>query len=273
MNTLADNQANTPLLESAPTRYPPPYLLLLDLYVVLSNLPSLPGIFLPWRTSNPRAELYPYSLGNLSAILLGGLLILVGLLSLLLLPAWLFLPGVVWLCWFAGLAGVTWVLAWVLNGDEGDVVVSSGRYVRGEGAEEGEDEKWFFVNGVVTGEFWLKGNVDEIERQFGRRVWGVHNRSYGLVLDLLQCLIQRDLRYSSACIRSLYRNLRTALLELDPSSPTISKPKHKKIILLAHSQGALITSLVLDMLYADIPTSLLSRLEVYTFGNASNTFN
>ena len=27
------------------------------------------------------------------------------------------------------------------------------------------------------------------------------------------------------------------------------------------------------MLYADIPTSLLSCLEVYTFGNASNTFN
>lgn len=27
------------------------------------------------------------------------------------------------------------------------------------------------------------------------------------------------------------------------------------------------------MLYADIPSSLLSCLEVYTFGNASNTFN
>ncbi|PWW77320.1 hypothetical protein C7212DRAFT_73065, partial [Tuber magnatum] len=105
----------------------------------------------------------------------------------------------------------------------------------------------------------------------------------GLVLDLLQCLIQRDLRYSSTCVRALYRSLRTALLELESASSSSASsscsptpapgPKHKKVVLIAHSQGALITSLVLDMLYADIPTSLLSRLEVYTFGNASNTFN
>ncbi|CAZ86173.1 unnamed protein product [Tuber melanosporum] len=274
-----DTQANTPLLLPAPTRYPPPYLLFLDLYVLISNLPSLLGIIRPVRTSNPRAELYPYSLGNISSMVLGIILILVGLASLLLIPIWLLVPGGVWLCWFIGVTVVTLVFSKFLNGFAGDVVVSSGQYVHGDA--EAEDEKWFFVNGIMTGEFWLKTNIEEAERRFGRRIWGVHNRSYGLVLDLLQCLIQRDLRYSSTCVRALYHNLRTALLELEsvPPSPSssasipASKPKHKKVVLLAHSQGALIASLVLDMLYADIPRSLLSRLEVYTFGNASNTFN
>ncbi|KAG0644443.1 hypothetical protein HOY80DRAFT_940973 [Tuber brumale] len=275
MNT----QANTPLLHPAPIRYEPPYLLLLDLYVLISNLPSLLGIIRPLGTDNPRAELYPYSLGNILSVVLGIILILVGLASLMLIPAWLFAPGWMWLCWFAGMTAVTLVFSTVLNGSAGDVMVSSGQHVRG--SAKSEDEKWFFVNGVMTGEFWLKTNIEEAERRFGRRIWGVHNRSYGLVLDLLQCLIQRDLRYSSSCVRALYHNLRTALLELEsvPPSPSpsasipASKPKHKKVILLAHSQGALITSLVLDMLYADIPTFLLSRLEVYTFGNAANTFN
>lgn len=72
--------------------------------------------------------------------------------------------------------GVTWALSRALNGQEGDIVVSSGQYVRGKA--ELEDEKWFYVNGVMTGEYWLKTNVDEAERRFGRRVWGIHNRRF-----------------------------------------------------------------------------------------------
>lgn len=72
--------------------------------------------------------------------------------------------------------GVTWALSRALNGHEGDVVVSSGQYVSGKA--ELEDEKWFYVNGVMTGEYWLKANVDEAERRFGRRIWGVHNRRF-----------------------------------------------------------------------------------------------
>ena len=74
--------------------------------------------------------------------------------------------------------GATWTLSRILNGNDGDVVVSSGQYVRGKAEEELEDEKWFFVNGVNTGEYWLKTNVDEAERRFGRKVWGVHNRRF-----------------------------------------------------------------------------------------------
>lgn len=81
-----------------------------------------------------------------------------------------------WLCWFAAVAGATWIFSRTLNGGDGDVVVSSGQYVRGKA--EQEDEKWFYVNGIMTGEYWLKTNVDEAERRFGRKIWGVHNRRF-----------------------------------------------------------------------------------------------
>lgn len=43
--------------------------------------------------------------------------------------------------------------------------------------------------------------------------------------------------------------------------------------MVAHSQGGLVTSLALDMLFADLADEVLSRLEIYTFGNAANHFN
>lgn len=56
-------------------------------------------------------------------------------------------------------------------------------------------------------------------------------------------------------------NLRTYLLQRDP----VDKKKwlYNKIVIVAHSQGALILSLALDMLFADLSDELLSRMEMY----------
>lgn len=45
------------------------------------------------------------------------------------------------------------------------------------------------------------------------------------------------------------------------------------MVLILHSQGAIEGGLVLDWLYATVSADQLSKLEIYTFGNAANHWN
>jgi hypothetical protein len=36
-------------------------------------------------------------------------------------------------------------------------------------------EKWYFINGVMVGTFWLESAINEISRLFERRVIGIRN--------------------------------------------------------------------------------------------------
>ncbi|CAI4220018.1 unnamed protein product [Parascedosporium putredinis] len=46
-----------------------------------------------------------------------------------------------------------------------------------------------------------------------------------------------------------------------------------KVVLILHSQGGIEGGLVVDWILQELPQDLLSKLEVYTFGNAANHFN
>ena len=91
------------------------------------------------------------------------------------------------------------------------------------------------------------------------------------MLDLVQCLIQRDVGLTGGCVKETYKQLRTYLLQRDQANPQAWR--YRRIVVVAHSQGGLVTSLALDMLFADLADEVLSRLEIYTFGNAANHFN
>lgn len=47
----------------------------------------------------------------------------------------------------------------------------------------------------------------------------------------------------------------------------------QKVVLIGHSQGGIIISMVLDMLYADLSSHDVEKLEIYTFGSAASHFN
>jgi hypothetical protein len=51
------------------------------------------------------------------------------------------------------------------------------------------------------------------------------------------------------------------------------KDANERVILIVHSQGGIECSMIIDWLLSDIPEQTLSKLEVYTFGNAANHFN
>ena len=124
-------------------------------------------------------------------------------------------------------------------------------------------ERWIFVNGICAGTRLLQQNLDHISAIFHRPVLGVHNRTYGLILDLVECLVQRDFGYMTSDIRIVYNTLKSALLD----------PVLKRVVVVAHSQGGIITAAALDALYADVPPAAFKKLEVYTFGCAANHFN
>ena len=48
---------------------------------------------------------------------------------------------------------------------------------------------------------------------------------------------------------------------------------NNKVVLILHSQGAIEGGMIIDWLLSDLPEQRLSKLEVYTFGNAANHFN
>lgn len=273
----------------------PLLLCLADIRLFFALAGTLPGIFTPltqWR-AGALDELYP-SVSNIYCLLLHAFLLLFQSLFLLSLPFLIALP--VWLvgAYFAAIYGVTAAVAFLLNGREN---VLHSTVDLGEDAKHREGECWIFVNGVSVGRHWLQSNLDLLALTFRRPVTGVHNRTYGIVFDLLQCVLERDFLYATTDVRRSYVTIKASLLD----------PKNKKVILLLHSQGGLEGGMILDWLLGEgtacpfsipptlskryavfviavcvglvltesylVPRDVLQKLEIYTFGSAANHFN
>jgi hypothetical protein len=94
-------------------------------------------------------------------------------------------------------------------------------------------------------------------------VIGIHNRTTGIIFDVVECLIQRNFGYATKDIRQAYKVVKEKLYN----------PQYTKVVFILHSQGGIEGGLVLDWLLQELPQDLLAKLEVYTFGNAANHFN
>lgn len=119
-----------------------------DARVLFTMLPYLPCLFLPFWTSDPRAELY-VSAKNLRDMVLQGLLFVIEILVMVLVvPAFLVLPGAVFAFATVVVGGVVWALTKVM---EGPTVVYSRMDDRTvESSRRHPDERWFFINGCTT---------------------------------------------------------------------------------------------------------------------------
>ncbi|KYK54816.1 hypothetical protein DCS_06776 [Drechmeria coniospora] len=206
---------------------------------------ALPWILLPLRPygSGELDELYP-NLPNLFCIGVHLVLVVLQLAFLLALPVCLLLP--IWMVagGVAGFMAVNWALCRLLNGR--DILFRSAEEYAEELPEHAH-EQWVFVNGVAV----------------GRPVLGIHNRTSGILFDVVECLIQRNFTYATGEVRLCFGMLRDILYD----------PAKSKVILILHSQGGIEGGLVLDWLLQETPQDLLAKLEVYTFGNAANHFN
>ncbi|KJZ77177.1 hypothetical protein HIM_03498 [Hirsutella minnesotensis 3608] len=239
----------------------PGRLLMRDIYYFFVYSWALPLILSPMRLtpSGQFAELYP-SWPNLFALVVQVVLTACQLLFLVVLPLAVLLP--VWTA-VGGVAAfllVNWLVCRVLNGP--DIVFHSHpKYAKAR--PEHAHEQWVFLNGVAVGEHWMQSNLDRLAITFGRPIMGIHNRTDGILFDIVECLIQRNFTYATADVRVCFKLLRDILYD----------PSKSKVVFILHSQGGIEGGLVLDWLLQELPQDLLAKLEVYTFGNAANHFN
>ncbi|KAJ5333369.1 uncharacterized protein MYU51_014453 [Penicillium brevicompactum] len=126
-----------------------------------------------------------------------------------------------------------------------------------------DDERWIFLNGICVGKNWLQNNVDRLSRTFHRPIVGVHNKTSGVVFDIIQCLIQRSFLFATPDVRECYVLVKKALYQ----------PGVKRVVLILHSQGGIEGGMIVDWLLNEVPQDLLQYLEIYTFGIIANHFN
>ncbi|KAK4231949.1 hypothetical protein QBC38DRAFT_353500 [Podospora fimiseda] len=132
-----------------------------------------------------------------------------------------------------------------------------------EALPEHAHEQWIYINGICAGDHWLQSNLNRIAATFKRPVLGIHNKTAGLLFDVLEVLIQRNWGYATKDVRVCYRIIKEKLYN----------PQYTKVIFILHSQGAVEGGMLIDWLLQELPQDILAKLEVYTFGNAANHFN
>lgn len=232
-----------------------------DVYYFFVYIWALPWIVWPMYPFGSKEfdELYPTP-RNLFCVLVHLVLAILQLAFILALPFSVVLP--VWMA-AAGIAGfmvLNSLLCKLLNGSK-DTYNSDEKYAKA--LPEHEHEQWIFLNGVAVGEHWMQANLNRLALTFGRPILGVHNRTSGVIFDVVECLIQRNFGYATGDVRIAFKILKDVLYD----------PSKSKVIFILHSQGGIEGGLVLDWLLQELPQDLLSKLEVYTFGNAANHFN
>lgn len=241
----------------------PSRLLLWDIYYFFYYIWALPYIILPWKPfdSGDLSELAP-TRANIWCVLIHVVLALLQLVMIICLPpVALILPLWTTLLVVAVFVAVNVGLCSLINAKE--VLFHSDPEYAAPGQDKFAHEQWIFLNGVACGEHWMKSCLNRLALTFGRPIVGVHNRTDGVIFDVIECLVQRNLGYATNDVRVCYRIIKEKLYN----------PQFSKIVFILHSQGGIEGGLVLDWLLQELPQNLLSKLEVYTFGNAANHFN
>lgn len=146
------------------------------------------------------------------------------------------------------------------------ILAVEGDVIRRPEREVNVEDQWFFINGVLVNENWLDENCKYLEKRFNTGVTGILNRSYGLLWDLVEGIFERSFN-----IETIPVHLTTRVL-----LPVLRDNNVKKVRLVAHSQGTIVASLVLQKLYVELSYTrdqdCLKKLEVYTFANACRDF-
>ncbi|KAL8840490.1 MAG: hypothetical protein Q9176_003816 [Flavoplaca citrina] len=238
-------------------------LLLKDLTVLFTVLPYLPLLFFPL---NPKTQIKkpkgPRTFKSVGVTVVQTVLGLVQtVLLILLIPAIIALPGLVFLAVVLLCILIVRLIAWFTHGPR--ILYSVDPTSASPTTNQHPNERWVFINGIGTGSSGLQTNIDCLSCLFGRQVLGIHNRSWGIFGDILECLLQRCLSYKTLDVRVACEIIKEYLVDT----------KVENLVLVAHSQGGIIASLVVDTMLMELPDDIVGKLEIYTFGSAASHFH
>ncbi|KAM3074988.1 hypothetical protein ACMFMF_005673 [Clarireedia jacksonii] len=226
-----------------------------SLHILAHNMHCIPRMMSALVTMSMIHSIFRSSLRELRELATHAILCIIECWALIvIIPAFLTMPGAVFTGACLAVWGAVLALSWGLWGNER---ICEG--ITPAGAEDFADERWIFVNGSCTSHTQMHHHLNRLSTIFQRRMTGTHNRTLGLPLDIILHLLSLNLPIH----RILYAQLREALLS----------PSTRKLILLSHSTGSKIVSDVLDQLHADLPQGFMAKLEIYTFGAAGGSFS
>ncbi len=131
-------------------------------------------------------------------------------------------------------------------------------------------EKWIYINGINTDKKGAKSNARVMYSMFGRPVHVVHNPTDGFALDILECFAGKTdlINYGDIEPRKLLMDfLKKSLKEAKESGI-------QKVVLIAHSQGTIITGNSIRLLGEgsdeEVKKLMKELLEVYTFAGCAH---
>jgi hypothetical protein len=129
--------------------------------------------------------------------------------------------------------------------------------------ETEEEEIWFYINGIVTDHWIAQINAEYLADLFHRPINILHNPTDGLHRDLIECIRGRTIQDTT----------NVTLRVLDEMKRHLARGTGKgkrKIVIIAHSQGTIITAELAKRLNGD--KRLLSRMEVFNFAFCADEF-
>lgn len=136
------------------------------------------------------------------------------------------------------------------------------------------NERWYFINGICTDDNGLKLNCQRLEATFGRPVQGIYNETNGFLVDLAECFAQRNLNFRTRSARFAAAIIKEKLIGHRHTDHNTNNDMD--VVLIGHSQGGIIVSMVLDVLADDmtITDEQLAHVRcVITFGSAADEFH
>jgi hypothetical protein len=112
------------------------------------------------------------------------------------------------------------------------------------------EESWFLVNGIMTNDVMAQMNAAFVSYLFHRPVTLIQNSTDSFFYDLAQCMVGKAWRQATEPAIKAFPVIYDAL----------QNPHKRRVVILAHSQGTIIMSNVLRLLYAkvSVPMEALS---------------
>jgi len=99
-------------------------------------------------------------------------------------------------------------------------------------------ERWFFINGICTDHSVALLNAQYLRKLFGRPLTVLHNFTRGFIADLAACAVGKEWDQVTE----------SAAVAFPPVYATLKNANCKRLILLAHSQGTILSAVILHLL-------------------------
>jgi hypothetical protein len=108
----------------------------------------------------------------------------------------------------------------------------------GHGGDAHPREHWFFINGILTDPGMAGRNADYLAEIFGRPVTIIQNATDGPIFDLAECAEEKAFGMNGEPVDLGFPHVHEALRD----------PATDLVVIVAHSQGTLIASVMLRLL-------------------------